>query len=110
MQQTRLNLLIGTFIRQFANFLVNPWRKLSLIIIFVLLGFFLANALSTSAGQAARWDVTIALLFLLFTEISSILIYRRPSSENKSPWFDLLNSLKIGFAYALYLEALKLGS
>ncbi|MBL1209039.1 DUF565 domain-containing protein [Geminocystis sp. GBBB08] len=110
MQQTRLNLLITTLINQFVSFLVNPWRKLSFIIISLLLGYFLANILTTSAGQLGRWDVSIALIFLLFTEFSSMFIYRRSNSPNKSPWLDLLNSLKIGFIYGLYLEALKLGS
>lgn len=110
MQETRLSSLIGTFIGQFTNFLGNPWRKLSFIIIALLFGFFLANVLTTSAGQSARWDTTIALIFLLFTEISSIFVYRRTKSTNKSPWLDVLNSFKIGLSYALYLEALKLGS
>jgi Protein of unknown function (DUF565) len=110
MQQTRLNSLIGKFINQFTNFLGNPWRKLSFIIISLLLGFFLANTLTTSAGQSSRWDVTIALVFFLFTEFSSFFVYSRSKSANKSPWLDVLNSLKIGFIYALYLEALKLGS
>ncbi|MGI0480865.1 DUF565 domain-containing protein [Geminocystis sp. CENA526] len=110
MQETRLNLLIQRLVNQFLGFFTNPWRQLSLIIICLLLGFFLANVLSATAGQAARWDVTIALFFLLFTEISSYIIYRRRDIDRKPAWVDLLNSLKIGFAYALYLEALKLGS
>ncbi|BAQ65250.1 hypothetical protein GM3709_2015 [Geminocystis sp. NIES-3709] len=105
-----MNRLIGRLLDRFINFLNNPWRQLSLIIIFLLLGYFLANVITTSAGQAGKWDVTIALLFLLFTEISSFIIYRRNNLSDKSPWIDLLNSLKIGFIYALYLEALKMGS
>lgn len=110
MQETRLNSLIGSFFNQFTTFLGNPWRKLSVIIICLLLGFFLANVLTTSSGQSARWDVTIALMFLVFTELSSFLIYRRTNSAKKSPWLEMLNSFKIGFSYGLYLEALKLGS
>jgi energy-coupling factor transporter transmembrane protein EcfT len=108
MQETRLNRLIGRLVNQFFGFLTNPWRQLSLIIICALLGFFLASVITTSAGQSARWDITIALFFLLFTETSSYIIYR--SLNEKPPWIDLLNSLKIGFVYGLYLESLKLGS
>lgn len=110
MQQTRLNSLIGRFFRQFTNFFSNPWRKLSLLIILLLLGFFVANVLTTSSGQSARWDVTIATIFLIFTEFSSFFIYRRSNPTNKSSWLEMLNTFKIGFAYGLYLEALKLGS
>jgi len=111
MQETRLNQLIQTLVDRFLGFLTNPWRQLSLTIICLLLGFFLANVITTSAGQAARWDSTIAVFFLLFTEITNSIIYRRPHKDDrKSPWLDLLNALKIGFVFALYLEALKLGS
>lgn len=109
MQETRLNLLIGRLVNQFLGFLTNPWRQLSLIIICALSGFFLANVISTSAGQAARWDTSIALFFLLFTETSNYIIYYHRRNE-KPPWLDLLSALKIGFVYGLYLEALKLGS
>ncbi|BAQ62816.1 hypothetical protein GM3708_3222 [Geminocystis sp. NIES-3708] len=71
----------------------------------------MANVLTTSSGQSARWDVTIALIFLIFTELSNFLIYRRTNnSTSKSAWLEMLNSFKIGFIYGLYLEALKLGS
>lgn len=110
MQETRLNLLIQRLINQFLSFLGNPWRQLSLIIICLLLGFFLASAITTSAGQSARWDTTLALFFLIFTEVSNNIIYRRSKNQEKSPWLDLFNALKIGFVYGLYLEALKLGS
>jgi len=108
MQETRLSLLIERLVNQFFGFLTNPWRQLSLITICALSGFFLASVITTSAGQSARWDITIALFFLLFTEISNYIIYRR--RNEKPPWIDLLNSLKIGFVYGLYLESLKLGS
>lgn len=108
MQETRLNLLIERLVNKFFRFLTNPWRQLSLIIICGLLGFFLANVITTSAGQSARWDISIALFFLLFTETSNYIIYRR--RNEKPPWVDFLSSLKIGFVYGLFLEALKLGS
>jgi energy-coupling factor transporter transmembrane protein EcfT len=108
MQETRLNLLIGRLVNQFFGFFTNPWRQLSLITICALLGFFLASVITTSVGQSARWDVTMALFFLFFTETSNYIIYRR--LNEKPPWIDLLNSLKIGFVYGLYLESLKLGS
>lgn len=108
MQETRLNLLIERLVNQFFRFFTNPWRQLSLIIICALLGFFLANLITTSAGQSGRWDISIALFFLLFTETTNYIIYRR--RNEKPPWIDLLNSLKIGFVYGVYLEALKLGS
>ncbi|MBE9221978.1 DUF565 domain-containing protein [Cyanobacterium stanieri LEGE 03274] len=109
MQDTRLNILLTGIVNQTVNFFRNPWRRLSLNIIGFLLGFFLASAISSIAGQAARWDVTFAFFFLIFTEGSNIIIYKN-RNPNKPLWRTTLNALKIGFAYGLYLEALKLGS
>lgn len=109
MQDTRLNILLTGIVNQTVNFFDNPWRRLSLNVICFLLGFFLANALSLFFGQAARWDVTVAVFFVLFTEGSNIIIYKN-RNPNKPLWRTTLNALKIGFAYGLYLEALKLGS
>jgi hypothetical protein len=110
MQETRLNLLFNLALNSFRNFFTNPWRKLALIFILLLLGFFMAPAISTTVGQAAEWDINIAAIFLVFTEVSSIIAYRRRAENGRSLVVDLLNSFKIGFVYGLYLEALKLSS
>ena len=75
----------------------------------------MGSAISTTAGQAAYWDVTVAAILLLFTELASKFIYsRRPINEEaftrSNLWLDVLNVFKIGLIYSFYLEALKLGS
>ncbi len=109
MQETRLNLLLTSLLNQILNFFSNPWRRLSLNIIAFLLGFFLSNTIASIAGQAGRWDVTFAFIFLIFTEGSNIIIYRN-RNPNKPLWRTTLNAFKLGFAYSLYLEGLKLAS
>ncbi len=110
MQETRLNILFNLALNSFRNFFTNPWRKLALIFILLLLGFFSASAISSTVGQAGKWDINIALILLLFTEISSFISYRRRLENGRSVFVDFLNSFKIGFVYGLYLEALKLNS
>ena len=109
MQETRLNILLTNAVNQTIDFFTNPWRRLALNVICFLLGFFLASAISSIAGQAALWDVYVAVFFLLFTEGANIIIYRNRNPD-KPLWRTTLNALKIGFAFGLYLEALKLGS
>lgn len=109
MQETRLNILLTSIGNQIVDFFSNPWRRLSLNIIAFLLGFFLASTTAAIAGQAGKWDVTYAFFFLIFTEGSNIIIYKN-QNPHKPLWRTTLNALKIGFAYCLYLEALKLGS
>ncbi|MBF2056647.1 MAG: DUF565 domain-containing protein [Cyanobacterium sp. T60_A2020_053] len=109
MQETRLNLLLSRFINQITGFFINPWRRFSLNIICLFLGFFLASAIAATVGQQTRLDITMALFFTAFVEGASILIYRNRDSNNPL-WRSTLNSLKIGLIYGLALEALKLNS
>ena len=108
MQRTRLNTLIEVRGEQLTQYFSNPWRRISLSLIGFLLGFFIGSAVSTTAGQDAQWDVVCAALVLLFSEIISWWIYRR--SRRLPLWGEMLNTLKIGVAYSLFLEAFKLGS
>lgn len=121
MQNTRLNTLIDRWSGQFNRWLRNPWRRLSLLLISLLLGNFLATTLSTVAGQKAELDVVIAALLVLLTELISWLVYRgdRPRPADANPAganpanpivLDLSNGIKIGIIYGLFVEAFKLGS
>ena len=115
MQQTRLNTLFDLLGDRIERFFNNPWRRVSLVLISLLFGIFMGTAVATTAGQAAEWDVLVAALLIIFTEVISILAYRR-NRQNASPgqrrrlWMDVLNAFKIGLTYSLYLEAFKLGS
>jgi Protein of unknown function (DUF565) len=121
MQNTRLNTLIDRIIRQFIQWVENPWRRLSLIIISLLFGNFLASAIATSTGQKADLDIVISVSLLGITESIAWLTYasalgRRKSAESNAIigqrpiWIAILNSLKLGLIYGLFVEAFKLGS
>jgi ACR3 family arsenite efflux pump ArsB len=112
MQQTRLNTLLILLFEKLGEFFTNPWRRLSLIVISLLFGFFFASAISTILGQQARLDVTGAFLILVFCEVVSILVYGRAPDNQKrrSLFWSCLNYFKIGIIYGLFLEAFKLGS
>ncbi len=114
MQRTRLNSLINTSISQIELLFNNPWRRISLNIISILMGFFMGNAVITSAGQDASWDVTGAGILVVFSELSSKWVYgqnnKRSVSMRRSLFMDILNLFKIGMIYSLFLEAFKLGS
>ncbi len=109
MQNTRLNNLFAALGGQLGRWLFNPWRRLSLLAISLLFGFFLGTAVSTSAGQAADWDIVAAGILVLLSEIIDRIYYRRRVGE-RSFWIESLNALKIGLTYSLFIEAFKLGS
>ena len=111
MQQTRINTIFSSSIERLGSFFTNPWRRIALSLICLLLGFFIGNAVSTTLGQAAQWDVVVAAIILIFTELVSRFVYQIASKQNKiSLWIDILNIFKIGLTYSFYLEAFKLGS
>jgi hypothetical protein len=115
MQRTRIDTLVtrtGTSIEKFFS---NPWRRISLIVISLLFGFFAGAGISTTAGQAAQWDIVAAGLLVWFTELVSRLVYRRRDlsileEKKRSLFSETLNFFKIGVIYSLFLEAFKLGS
>ncbi len=110
MQNTRLNNLFDTIAARLGQWFLNPWRRLSLLIISFLFGFFLGNAVSTTAGQEGVLDIVVAAFLVLLTEITSRIFYSRRFLSKRSLWVDSLNLLKVGLIYSLFLEAFKLGS
>ncbi|MEM6500590.1 MAG: DUF565 domain-containing protein [Cyanobacteria bacterium P01_C01_bin.89] len=127
MQDTRLNNLIAASARQLNGWLANPWRRTSVQGFALLLGFFLAGAAVTTAGQAAVWDMSVTAVLIALCEFINILVYRRevqrspaltttrspedlPPPRRRRPLITALNLLKIGLMYGLFLEGFKLGS
>ena len=110
MQNTRINRLIDVLGERFRGWLSNPWRRISLLLISLLFGTFLGTAISTIAGQSADWDIIAAGLLVLLTELVNWLVYGGPRPLARSLWVEMLNALKIGLTYNLFVEAFKLGS
>lgn len=111
MQNTRLNRLVDAIASRVGGWFGNPWRRLSLLTISLLFGVFLGTAIPTTAGQAADWDIIGAGLLVAFTEVASRLFYVANRQGGSRPlWAEMLNALKIGLTYSLFIEAFKLGS
>ncbi len=110
MQNTRLNRLVTVVNTQLGRWLLNPWRRISLLIISLLLGFALALSISSVAGQKANLDVTVALTLSILIEAVNWLAYSSPNRLRQSFWIENLNALKIGLCYGLFLLAFMLGS
>lgn len=116
MQNTRLNSLVDRVSEQVSQFFSNPWRRVSLILISLLLGVFLGTAIPTTSGQTSDWDVVGAGVLVVFTEIVSRSVYSRKRQvqpgilPKRSLLAVTLNALKIGLTYSMFVEAFKLGS
>ena len=104
---TRLEKLPGTIRDAYDDFLERPGRPLVLGSLSLLVGFYLAGALSTIFGAAGFWEPTIALGPLFVGEAISRRYYSLPMEE-RSQTIRLLNALKVGFMLGIVLDALKL--
>ena len=110
MQNTRLNSLVDVASGRFGQWLSNPWRRISLLVISVLFGVFLGSAISTIAGQRANLDISVAAILVVLTEGISWVVYGANRRIANSLLIQILNALKIGLTYSLFVEAFKLGS
>ena len=133
MQRTRLNTLFNQIVLKFRQWIFNPWRRLSLVLISLLFGNFFATAISATAGQTAKLDVTISAFLVIGVEFISWLYYRfTPRKQraervnqqlsstivgvdsgpvrSRSTLAESLNAFKLGMIYGLFVEAFKLGS
>jgi predicted neutral ceramidase superfamily lipid hydrolase len=118
MQNTRLTTLVEGSLQRLTQWLRNPWRRSSMLIISLLFGNFLASAVSTIAGQKADLDILAAALIVALTELISWMTYgkgqrsltRPPSNIQRSLLIEALNGLKLGLIYGLFVQAFTLGS
>lgn len=110
MQNTRLNTLVGSIFDRINQQLRNPWRRLLLLALGLLFGFFLGTAISTISGQLGELDLWAAFILVALTEVMNWLVYTRSRQFFKLPLVQTLNAIKIGVIFSMYLEAFKLGS
>lgn len=106
-ESTRLEKLPGTIRDAYNDFLERPGQPLLLGSLSMLVGFYMAGALSTIFGAAGFWEPTIALGPLLVGETISRRYYSLPM-EQRSQTIRLLQALKVGFMLGIVLDALKL--
>jgi hypothetical protein len=117
MQNTRLNNLVDLILERGNQWLQNPWRRTSLVVISLLFGNFFATAISTVSGQKAEWDIVVSLVLVIFTEGTSWIVYRnRPVRiepvriPQRTLFLEMLNAFKLGLVYGMFVEAFKIGS
>ena len=110
MQNTRLTSLLSTTGRQINQALVNPWRRLAVLLIALLFGIYLGVAISAIAGQLAYWDISVAALVLILGELIGGLYHRNGLNFRRNIAGEALFAMKLGVTYSLFLIAFMLGS
>ena len=107
-QKTNFQLKIVENIQTLSIWANNPWRRYSISIITVLIGYFFGSSLGMVSAVVEIMDPVAAFLSVVFIEIL-IVLRRNIRSERKKKFLVLfLDSLRLGLFYGFFTESLKL--
>ena len=108
MQKTVLYNSSAKIIERLSNWAINPWRRYSLLLIVLLIGFFLGTSIGAINGVLALMDPIGAFLTVLIMEIM-VRTRRNWSYKNRNQIsLNIIDFARIGFLYGLLLEGFKL--
>tara|TARA_Y100001968_G_scaffold157124_1_gene143557 strand:+ start:400 stop:741 length:342 start_codon:yes stop_codon:yes gene_type:complete len=107
-QDTFLYKSFADIIYRIANWSANPWRRYSLLLIILLLGFFIGSSLGMINGVLALMDPVGALIALIFLELLIKSRFFLLKSKQPIILIRLLDMFRIGISYGLFSEGLKL--
>ena len=107
-QKTKFQLKIVENIQTISIWANNPWRRYSISLITILIGYFFGSSLGMVSAVVELMDPVAALVSVVFIEI--LIALRRSLRFEKKQKFLLLllDSLRLGLFYGFFTESLKL--
>lgn len=108
-QDTRLSRVQGRVGERLLLGFKGPWLRISLVLLALLGGFFLGSNATEYIGESLALRSASAFLLLVLVELVIRLRFRFVGSPVSLAW-QVIDNLRIGFVYALVLEAFKVGS
>ena len=107
-QRTNFQLKIVENIQTLSIWAKNPWRRYSISLITLLIGYFIGSSLGMVSAVVELMDPVAAFLSVVLIEIL-IVLRRNFKSERKKKFLVLfLDSLRLGLFYGFFTESLKL--
>ena len=107
-QKTNFQLKIVQNIQTLSIWANNPWRRYSISLIILLIGYFLGSSLGMVSAVLELMDPVAAFLSVVLIEIL-IALRRNFRFESKKKFLLLLlDSLRLGLFYGFFTESLKL--
>ena len=107
-QKTKFQIKIVENIHTLSIWANNPWRRYSLSIITLLIGYFLGSSLGMVSAVVELMDPVAAFLSVVFIEILIVLRRNFQFKKKKKFLVLLLDSLRLGLFYGFFTESLKL--
>ena len=108
MQKTFLYNSSTNFVDRLSHWAVNPWRRYSLLAIIFLIGFFIGSSLGMINGVLALMDPVGAFITLIFLELLIQARFVFLKSNKPIILVRVFDMFRIGLAYGLFSEGLKL--
>ena len=107
-QNTNFQLKIVENIQTLSIWANNPWRRYSISLIVILIGYFLGSSLGMVSAVVELMDPVAAFLSVVFIEILIFLRRNFRFEREKKLLLLLLDSLRLGLFYGFFTESLKL--
>ena len=108
LQKTFLYKSSTNIVDRLANWAVNPWRRYSLLAIIFLSGFLSGSSLGMINGVLALMDPVGAFIALIFLEVLIQARFVFLKSNKPIILVRVFDMFRIGLAYGLFSEGLKL--
>ena len=107
-QNTKFQIKIVENIQTLSIWANNPWRRYSISLITLLIGYFFGSSLGMVSAVVGLMDPVAAFLAVIFIEI--LIVLRRNFRFERKKYFLvlLLDSLRIGLLYGFFTDGLKL--
>ena len=107
-QRTNFQLKIIENIQTLSIWANNPWRRYSIALITILIGYFFGSSLGMVSAVLELMDPVAALVSVLFIELLIALRRNFRFEKKKKFLLLLLDSLRLGVFYGFFTESLKL--
>ena len=107
-QKTNFQLRIIENIQTLTIWANNPWRRYSISLITLLIGYFFGSSLGRVSAVVELMDPVAAFLSVVFIEILISLRRNFKYDRKKKFLVLLLDSLRLGLFYGFFTESLKL--
>tara|TARA_B100000378_G_C17771955_1_gene316993 strand:- start:226 stop:567 length:342 start_codon:yes stop_codon:yes gene_type:complete len=107
-QKTNFQLKVVDNIQTLSIWANNPWRRYSLSLIILLIGYFLGSSLGMVSAVLELMDPVAAFLSVFFIEILIFLRRNFRFERKKKILLLLVDSLRLGLFYGFFTESLKL--
>ena len=107
-QKTKFQLKIVENIQTLSIWANNPWRRYSISLITLLVGYFFGSSIGMVSAVVELMDPVAAFFSVVFIEI--LIKLRRSYRLEKEKKFLvlLIDSLRLGLFYGFFTESLKL--